>query len=179
MMNVIRDGDSIGAPESATTKDDRVIALALCNRAWIDSLMMPLLSQGDTYDAYIKSENGEPIDKSVKFINNIVGDFFKTAEEMAENPQMSPQEQWLRDKGFLWKIRKILLFKKKGERGSEKVVCYLKAAAEKREMSKQQEGLFGSVAYVMMRSPLLLPFHQTYIVFFFLRTKDFSFSPPN
>jgi hypothetical protein len=101
MMNVIRDGDSIGAPESATSKDDRVIALALCNRAWIDSLMMPLLSQGDTYDAYIKSENGEPLDKSVKYLNNIVGDFFKTAQEQADNPQMSPQEQWLRDKGFL------------------------------------------------------------------------------
>jgi hypothetical protein len=99
MMDVIRDGDSIGAPESA--KDDRVIALALCNRAWIDSLMLPLLSQGETYEAYLRAENGEPVDKSVKFMNNIVSSFFMDAEQKAEMPRIDPHKQWLMDRGFL------------------------------------------------------------------------------
>ena len=98
MMDVVRDGDSIGAPESA--KDDRVIALALCNRAWIDSLMMPLLSQGDIYEVYEKEQNGEPVDKGVKLMNNIVSNFFKNAEEQAEMPRVHPHEQWLYDRGF-------------------------------------------------------------------------------
>lgn len=99
MMDVIRDGDSIGAPESA--KDDRVIALALCNRAWIDSLMMPLLSQGETYEQYMRVTNGEPIDKSVKLMNNIVSDFFKNAEEKADIVRIDPHKQWLYDRGFI------------------------------------------------------------------------------
>jgi len=99
MMDVIRDGDSIGAPESA--KDDRVIALALCNRAWIDSLMMSLLAQGETYESYLRTENGEPVDKSLKFVNNIVSTFFKNAEEMADTPQIPAHKQWLYDKGFM------------------------------------------------------------------------------
>lgn len=99
MMDVIRDGDSIEAPQSA--KDDRVIALALCNRAWIDSLMMSLLAQGETYESYLKSENGNPLDKSVKFVNNIVSSFFNNAEEMADVPVIPPHRQWLYDKGFM------------------------------------------------------------------------------
>ena len=99
MMDVIRDGDKIGAPESA--KDDRVIALALCNRAWIDSLMLSLLSQGETYEAYLKAENGEPVDKKAKFMNNIVANYFKNAEEAANTPQIPPHQQWLYDKGFI------------------------------------------------------------------------------
>ena len=98
MMDVIRDGDSIGAPESA--KDDRVIAMALCNRAWMDSLMMPLLAQGETYEAYLRLTNGEPVDKGVKLMNNIVSDFFKNAEERADMPRINPHEQWLYDRGF-------------------------------------------------------------------------------
>lgn len=99
MMDVVRDGDSIGAPESA--KDDRVIALALCNRAWIDSLMMPLLAQGETYEGYLKSSNGEPVDKSTKFMNNIVSSFFMNAEQKAEMPRIDPHKQWLMDRGFV------------------------------------------------------------------------------
>lgn len=99
MMDVVRDGDSIGAPESA--KDDRVIAMALCNRAWIDSLMMPLLAQGDTFDVFERRQNGEPVDKHVKLMNNIVSDFFKNAEERAELPRIDPHKQWLYDRGFI------------------------------------------------------------------------------
>lgn len=98
MMDVVRDGDSIGAPESA--KDDRVIALALCNRAWIDSLMMPLLAQGDVYEKYVKEKSGEPMDKKAKFMQNMVKTFWMTQQEMAEMPRIDPHRQWLQDRGF-------------------------------------------------------------------------------
>lgn len=99
MMDVIRDGDSIEAP--APAKDDRVIALALAVRGWMDSLMMGLLTNGETYETYIKERNGEPVDKKTKMINNIVRDFFRTAEEKAEMPKTHPREQWLLDRGYI------------------------------------------------------------------------------
>lgn len=101
MMDVImtgNSGDQIGAP--APSHDDRVFSMALANRTWIDSFMMPLLAQGETYEAYLATKNGEPIDKSVKLINNIVRDFFLAAEQRAEIPQIPAYEQWLYDRGF-------------------------------------------------------------------------------
>lgn len=99
MINVIQDGDSIEAP--APAKDDRVVAMALAVRTWSDAIMMPLLSQGETYERYLVSENGEPLDKTVKLMNNIVRDFFQRAEERADTPQIPAGKQWLYDKGFL------------------------------------------------------------------------------
>lgn len=99
MTNVIRNGDSIGAPESAY--DDRVIAAALANRAWMDSLMMSLLGQGETYEQYLRVKNGEPIDKGSKFMSNVIREFFLNAEEKANVPQIPPHQQWLYDKGLL------------------------------------------------------------------------------
>ena len=98
MMDVIRDGDSIEAPESC--KDDRVIALALAIRGWIDSMMMGLLAQGDMYENYIRGLNGEPLDKSTKLMNTIVRDFFHNAEQRANEPRISAHQQWLYDRGF-------------------------------------------------------------------------------
>lgn len=99
MLDVIRDGDSIAAPESKY--DDRVIAMALANRAWIDSLMLSLLGQGENYEDYLRVKNGEPVDKKSKFVNNIVRNFFLDAEERALTPQIPAHQQWLYDKGFL------------------------------------------------------------------------------
>jgi len=99
MINVIQDGDSIEAP--APAKDDRVLAMALSVRTWVDSVMMPLLSQGETWDAYLRSESGEPLDKTTKFVNNIVSNFLQNAEERAEIPQIPAGKQWLYDKGFI------------------------------------------------------------------------------
>lgn len=99
MINVVRVGDKIGAPESQN--DDRVFAMALANRAWIDGWMMGLLSQGVTYDTYLAELTGEAVDKPTKMINNIVRDFMKNAAERAEEPQMDPHKQWLYDKGLL------------------------------------------------------------------------------
>lgn len=98
MMDVIQNGDSIEAPSPA--HDDRVFAMALANRTWIDSFMMPLLAQGEIYESYLASENGEPVDKTAKLMNNIVRDFFLRAEERSDIPQLPPHEQWMYDKGF-------------------------------------------------------------------------------
>lgn len=99
MMNVIQDGDAIGAVDPNT--DDRVFAMALAVRAWIDELAMPLLSQGETYSAYLRASEPDTMDKTSKMINSIVANFFKTREEEAENPRISPEKQWLYDRGFL------------------------------------------------------------------------------
>lgn len=99
MMDVIQDGDSIEAP--APLHDDRVFATALAIRAWSDHWMMSLLQQGETYDNYLRAENGEVIDKSAKLVNNIILNYLQMAEEAAENPQIPPHQQWLYDKGFI------------------------------------------------------------------------------
>lgn len=98
MMDVIQNGDAIEAPSPA--HDDRVFATALAVRTWIDSFMMSLLMQGETYEAYLAGANGETMDKSTKLMNNIVGNFFRQAEEKAEMPQIPAYKQWLYDKGF-------------------------------------------------------------------------------
>lgn len=99
MMDVIMNGDSIEAPSPA--HDDRVIGLALAVRTWSDEFMMSLLTQGDTYEAYISALNGEPVDKSSKLMNNIIRDYMQRAEERASEPQIPADKQWLFDKGFI------------------------------------------------------------------------------
>lgn len=99
MMNVIQDGDSIGAVDPNT--DDRVFAMALAVRAWIDELAMPLLAQGETYESFLRDSEPDTMDKTSRMINNIVSNFFKTKEEEAENPPIPSGKQWLYDRGFL------------------------------------------------------------------------------
>jgi len=99
MMDVIMNGDSIEAPPPA--HDDRVIGMALAIRTWSDDLLMPLLTQGETYESYLLAENGESVDKSAKLMNNIVRDYMVTAQERAESPKIPAQKQWLYDKGFI------------------------------------------------------------------------------
>lgn len=99
MMNVLQDGDSIGAVDPNT--DDRVFAMAYAVRAWIDELAMPMLSRGETYEAYLQESIPDTMDKTSKMMNNILDNFFKTAEQLAENPPMSREKQWLYDRGFL------------------------------------------------------------------------------
>lgn len=99
MMNVIQDGDAIGAIDPNT--DDRVFAMAYAVRAWIDELAMPLLAQGDTYEAFLNAGSVESIDKTSKMMNNIIDNFFKTQAELAEAPPISREKQWMYDRGFL------------------------------------------------------------------------------
>lgn len=98
MMNVIQDGDSIGAVDPNT--DDRVFAMALALRAWIDELAMPMLARGETYDSYLRAIEPDPMDRTARLVSNIVENFFKTQAELAENPRISPEQQWLYDRGF-------------------------------------------------------------------------------
>lgn len=99
MMDVIQNGDSIEAPPPA--HDDRVFATALAIRTWVDSFMMALLANGETYERYLAGTEGESVDKSTKFVNNIVQNFFMAAEAQAELPQIPAGKQWLWDKGFI------------------------------------------------------------------------------
>lgn len=96
MLCVVQDGYEIGAP--GNSKDDRVFATALANRAWIDGLRMPLMAQGLTYDAYLKSLN-EEINPRNQIVDNIVLNFFRTAEERAEEP--TEEQKWLDSRGFV------------------------------------------------------------------------------
>lgn len=96
MLTVVQDGYEIGAPGKG--KDDRVFAMALANRAWIDSVRMPLTHQGLTYDSWL--DGGKPKPKNA-IVDDIVADFFRTAQEKSENPAVSPREQWMQERGFL------------------------------------------------------------------------------
>lgn len=99
MMNVIQDGDSIGAVDPNT--DDRVFGMAYAVRAWIDELAMPMTARGETYEAFLHEAEPDTMDKTSKMLNNILDNFFKTQAELAENPPMSREKQWLYDRGFL------------------------------------------------------------------------------
>lgn len=97
MLNVVQDGSSIGAP--GNSKDDRVFALALANRIWIDHLRIGMIARRETY-AEAMLQQTEGVDIKGKMVSNIVGNFFKTAEQIAlEGDDDTPQ--WMRDRGFV------------------------------------------------------------------------------
>lgn len=95
---VVEDG-SIGAPESSdeNAKDDRVFAMALATRAWLDWIRKDMLAQGLTYDSVSQAESGvtPPVAKSV---NSLVYNFLKSAEEKANEPEAPPK--WMTDHGL-------------------------------------------------------------------------------
>ena len=95
---VVEDG-SIGAPESSdeNAKDDRVFAMALATRAWLDWIRKDMLSQGLTYESVSQAESGvtPPVAKSV---NSLVYNFLKSAEEKANEPEAPPK--WMTDHGL-------------------------------------------------------------------------------
>lgn len=97
MLKVVQDGSHIGAPGNA--KDDRVFALALANRIWIDNLRIGMIARRETY-AEMMLQKAEGVDIKGKMVSNIVGNFFKTAEQMALEDQ-DDTPQWLRDRGFV------------------------------------------------------------------------------
>lgn len=96
MLSVVKDGDRIEAP--SPSKDDRVIAMALAIYVWSQDLQMSLLSQGETYERYLSGEDA--IDPKMRLVQEIVGNFFKSAEEEADIPKFSPQQKWMYDKGL-------------------------------------------------------------------------------
>ncbi len=94
MASVIQDGAEIAAP--GRNKDDRVFALALCNRAWIDHVRAGMLTEGLTYERLVAEENGERARGAV-VVDRIVYDWFRRQEEMATNPEVP---EWMRERGL-------------------------------------------------------------------------------
>lgn len=95
MMDVVQDGVEIGAP--GKKKDDRVIALALANRVWIDEIRMGMIARGETYDK-IKEHGYQEVDKGFEYRHNIIQKFFATQEEMIAMP--SAEEQYWSERGL-------------------------------------------------------------------------------
>jgi hypothetical protein len=100
MLNVVVDESGhIGATESSNenSKDDRVYATALANRAWINWRRQPLLAQGMTYKRVSEEESGAASIQA-KSINGMVYRFFKRRDEL-EN-QAEPSQSWRADRGL-------------------------------------------------------------------------------
>ena len=98
MLDVVRNGDKIEAP--SPLHDDRVIATALAIRSWRDDLELALTSQGETYEVYLASLDGNYVDPSAKFINNIVQNFLSARQEELDYPEPDERQQWLDKRGF-------------------------------------------------------------------------------
>jgi hypothetical protein len=101
MLNVVMDGDSIGAPESkdGDAKDDRVFACALAVRVWINWLRGEMLSQGLTYQRVHDDESGDSSLQN-RALNQIVERFFLTAQQRAEMTDLTPRN-WRSDLGLI------------------------------------------------------------------------------
>ena len=100
MSLVVRDDNGhIGAPESRdpNMKDDRVFAMALAVKAWLDWVRKDMLAQGKTYEVVMKEESGEttPVSRTV---NNIVMNFLRSVEEEAGAEPEPPR--WMQDQGL-------------------------------------------------------------------------------
>lgn len=97
-MGTMRQTRSDIAPEApGRQKDDRVFAAALANRAWLDHLRSRLMQEGATYENISKTESGE-YSAMGNFMRRLVFNFWRTAEERAENPY--EPTSWLSDRGF-------------------------------------------------------------------------------
>jgi hypothetical protein len=98
-MSTMRQTRSDIAPEApGKQKDDRVFAAALANRAWIDHLRNSLLQEGATYENVSAAEAGETTVMGT-IVRRMVYDFFRTAEERAENPYVP--SSWMEDRGLV------------------------------------------------------------------------------
>lgn len=74
-----QEGMQVGAPKGS--KDDRTFAAVLANRAWIDHLRTPLLSQGYLYETVMGGLDPGPIANKV---GQIVKEWFTRAEALAD-----------------------------------------------------------------------------------------------
>lgn len=95
MLTVVQDGGTIGAPGNA--KDDRVFAGILANISWVEWIRPGMIQRGDTYQRLTDAENGE-LQAGRAIVGNIVSNFFKNAEERAEEEDERPK--WLVDRGL-------------------------------------------------------------------------------
>lgn len=98
MRNVIVDDGHIGAPESsdATQKDDRVFAMALSVRAWVDWVRKGQIANGETYEK-VTEEAQQNLKPVLKQVNAIVHNFLARVNEEPEAPG---PPQWKIDQGL-------------------------------------------------------------------------------
>lgn len=94
MLTITQDGDSIGAPNNQ--KDDRTIASALANHAWIQHLRPTLMMQGETFDVVTAREQGTI--RTGHLVDRIVAQFLKEHEE--PDASKSPAQTWMEERGL-------------------------------------------------------------------------------
>lgn len=107
MGNVYQDDGEIGAPESSgeNSKDDRVFAAALANRAWMTWVRPSMLSNGETYDVVTRRESGERPRQMDRVLGQVYN-FFRRREdleanvELMETMRMNPTQRFLKDRGL-------------------------------------------------------------------------------
>lgn len=98
MGDVTQEGNRVGAPEPS--KDDRVFAAMLAHLSWIERLRGSLMNEGYTYDLITAQENGE-IGRGTAIIDRIVHNFFKNAEQRAqEEEDPDTRDRFLVDRGL-------------------------------------------------------------------------------
>lgn len=95
MLAVVQNEGSIEAPDPQ--KDDRVFACALANRTWKDMVQPSLIAANATYDRVMAGELDEEL-RIEGFANKLVENFFKRAEERAQNVDNVPR--WMRERGL-------------------------------------------------------------------------------
>ncbi len=99
MRLVVADGDSIGAPESSNenSKDDRVFATALANRAWINWRRNEMLQQGLTMQRVLDEERGVADPGNIR-LNHMVQRFLLSQQQQAEMQDL--KTNWRTDMGL-------------------------------------------------------------------------------
>ena len=88
MLTVIQDGSEICAP--GTQKDDRVFAAVLACMAWKDWVQAGMIQNGQTYEKVLASEVEGPKTAAHDIVKHIVHNFWKTQEDLKNNPPEPP-----------------------------------------------------------------------------------------
>ena len=75
MEKVVQEGTEIRA--SGHRRDDRTIAMALANKAYVDRIRARLIAEGMTYEQERAREKIQAAAPSATFVASIVGGFFR------------------------------------------------------------------------------------------------------
>ena len=98
MQSVVQDGSTIEAP--GRDKDDRVVAAALATYAWDQWVRPMMVANGMTYERICAEEDGERASARV-IVDRIVFDYFKRAEEIANQDPRERAPQFIKDRGLV------------------------------------------------------------------------------
>ncbi len=96
MEKVVQEGSNIAA--SGRNKDDRVFALCLANKAYVDRLRGGLISNGMTFDEVCKQERLQAAQPQATLMAAIVGNFFQNQKE--DRAEAEVEKAW-RDAGVM------------------------------------------------------------------------------